>query len=130
MTLGEMIRQRREAAGLSQQELAERLFVSRQTVSRWESGSRTPDLMTAKSIARLLGMTLDELVPDGEGEKAPKQDTGISPEKRMRCGVFLGILSVWLAVWAMLANGSFLAILSLALLVPAILLFVAGCFPD
>ena len=130
MTLGEMIRQRREVAGLSQQELAERLFVSRQTVSRWESGSRTSDVMTAKSIAGLLGMTLDELVPDGEGEKVPKQETGMPPEKRMQCGGFLGILSIWLAVWAMLANGSFLSILSLALLVPAIWLFVTGCFPD
>lgn len=45
MTLGEMIRSRREAVGLSQQEMAEKLFVSRQTVSRWESDTRTPDVL-------------------------------------------------------------------------------------
>ena len=130
MTLGEMIRRLREEAGLSQQELAERLFVSRQTVSRWESGSRTPDIMTAKKIAALLGATLDELVPDGEGEEMPKAESRVPPEKRMQCGMFLGILSVWAAVWAMAANGTFLAVLSLVFLAAALVLFVFGYFPE
>ena len=130
MTLGERIRQLRESAGLSQQELAERLYVSRQTVSRWESGSRTPDIMTAKKIAVLLGVSLDELVPDGEGEEMPKAENRVPPEKRMQCGIFLGILSIWAAVWAMLANGAFLAVLSLLLLAAALVLFVFGYFPD
>ena len=130
MTLGERIRKIREAAGLSQQELAEQLFVSRQTVSRWESGSRTPDIMTAKKIAKLLGVTLDELVPDGGEDEQTKAAPGVPPEKRMQCGMFLGILSIWAAVWAMVANGTFLAILSLVLLAAALVLFVFGCFPD
>ncbi len=40
MALGENIRKLREKANLTQQQLAERLYVSRQTVSRWESGVR------------------------------------------------------------------------------------------
>jgi transcriptional regulator with XRE-family HTH domain len=45
---GEAIKKRREQLGLTQQDLAEKLFVSRQTVCRWENGSRYPDLVMAK----------------------------------------------------------------------------------
>ena len=63
MTFGEAIRARREAMGMTQQELAARLYVSRQTVSRWESGSRCPDLIMSKKLAMILGISMDELIP-------------------------------------------------------------------
>ena len=66
MALGENIRNLREEAQLTQQQLAERLYVSRQTISRWESGTRCPDLITAKKLAMELQISLDELISDEE----------------------------------------------------------------
>ena len=48
MEFGENVHRLRQAKGLTQQSLADQLFVTRQAVSRWEGGSRYPDLMTAK----------------------------------------------------------------------------------
>jgi transcriptional regulator with XRE-family HTH domain len=66
MALGENIRKLREEAQLTQQQLADRLYVSRQTISRWESGTRCPDLITAKKLAMELQISLDELISDEE----------------------------------------------------------------
>jgi len=63
---GEKLKKVREERGLTQQTLAERLYVTRQAVSRWECGARYPDLLTAKKIATILDVSLDELV---SGEK-------------------------------------------------------------
>ena len=52
----------RRAAGLSQQQLAEQLFVTRQAVSRWEQNRTQPDLATLQQLAGTLGCGLDELV--------------------------------------------------------------------
>lgn len=61
---GENLKKIREERGLTQQTLADHLFVTRQAVSRWEGGSRYPDLMTAKKIAQFLEISLDELASD------------------------------------------------------------------
>lgn len=61
---GENLKRIREERGLTQQTLADHLFVTRQAVSRWEGGSRYPDLMTAKKIAQFLDISLDEMVSD------------------------------------------------------------------
>ena len=47
---GEQLRRAREEKGMTQQTLAEQLFVSRQSVSRWECGDRYPDLITTKKL--------------------------------------------------------------------------------
>lgn len=63
---GENVRRLREAKGLTQQSLADELYVTRQAVSRWEGGSRYPDLMTAKKLASALGSTMDALLADDD----------------------------------------------------------------
>ena len=130
MTLGEMIRNRREATGLSQQEMAEKLFVSRQTVSRWESGSRTPDVFTVKKIAGILDVTIDELIPGEEDLEAVPVKNITPPEKRMQCALFLGILSIWALVWATVSGGTFMAVASMIAMGAAALQFVFGYFPE
>ena len=130
MTLGEMIRNRREATGLSQQEMAEKLFVSRQTVSRWESGSRTPDVFTVKKIAGILDVTIDELIPGEEDLQAVPVKNNTPPEKRMQCALFLGILSIWALVWATVSGGTFMAVASMIAMGAAALQFVFGYFPE
>lgn len=54
--------QLRKAAGISQDELATKLFVSRQAISKWETGESVPDLIKVSEIAQYFGVSLDELV--------------------------------------------------------------------
>ena len=65
MTLGEKIREARKQACLSQEELAVKLGVSRQAVSKWESDKGIPDIYNLKAIAKLLSVSVDYLLDDG-----------------------------------------------------------------
>ncbi len=51
----------RRKAGLSQEQLAEQLEVTRQTISKWEGGHSVPDLEKLQAMCRVFGVTLDEL---------------------------------------------------------------------
>ncbi|MGN1083857.1 MAG: helix-turn-helix domain-containing protein [Lachnospiraceae bacterium] len=64
--LGENLKNVREQKGYTQQTLADHLYVTRQAISRWEGGSRYPDLMTAKKMARFLEVSLDDLLTDDD----------------------------------------------------------------
>ena len=66
VNFGEKIRQLREEKGMTQQTLADKLYVTRQAVSRWECGARYPDLLTAKKIAQVLEASVDELLSGEE----------------------------------------------------------------
>lgn len=63
---GEKIKHLREEKGMTQQTMADKLFVTRQAVSRWETGSRYPDIYTTKKIAGILGVSIDELLSGEE----------------------------------------------------------------
>lgn len=69
---GENIRKAREEMGITQQTLADKLYVTRQAVSRWENGSRYPDLLTSKSLAKALDTSLDELLTDDDMRTYPE----------------------------------------------------------
>lgn len=62
---GERLREYRKEKSLTQQELADRLQVSNKTISRWESGGGYPDVPLLIPLARILGVTVDDLL-DGE----------------------------------------------------------------
>lgn len=64
MTLGEKLREARKNFGLSQEELATRLGVSRQAVSKWEADKGIPDILNLKAISSLLDVSLDYLLDD------------------------------------------------------------------
>ncbi|MEH7225160.1 helix-turn-helix transcriptional regulator [Bacillus sp. JJ1566] len=65
MTLAEKLKQMRKNASLSQEQLAEKLCVSRQAISKWESGRGTPDVENLQSVAKLFGVSVDSLLGDG-----------------------------------------------------------------
>ena len=65
---GERIKEYRLKKGLTQEELAKKLFVSRKTVSKWETGRGLPDSSMLPHIAEALGVTIDELF-DGKAEE-------------------------------------------------------------
>ena len=62
MTLGNNLFKARKKKGLSQEEVAEKLGVSRQTVSKWETDETVPDILQSKKLSTLYGLSLDELI--------------------------------------------------------------------
>ena len=62
MNVGEQIRRGREALGMSQTDLADAIWVSRNTVSNWETGATTPDIQSFILMSALFGITIDEMV--------------------------------------------------------------------
>ena len=65
---GERIKEYRLKKGLTQEDLAKKLFISRKTVSKWETGRGFPDSTILPQIAEALGVTIDELF-DGKEEE-------------------------------------------------------------
>lgn len=66
--VGARIRCLREAAGMSQGELASRVFVSRQTVINWEKGKTLPDIESVKLLSAAYGITIDALLDERSEE--------------------------------------------------------------
>ena len=66
MEFNEKIQHLRAQAGLTQEQLAERLFVSRVTVSKWESGRGYPNIESLKLMAKVLSISLDDLLSGDE----------------------------------------------------------------
>lgn len=62
MALGEKITELRKKYNLTQEKLAEKLEVSRQTVSSWESNNTSPDLLQASKLVQIFKISLDELI--------------------------------------------------------------------
>ncbi len=73
MTFGEKLFSLRKSQKLSQEELSEKLGVSRQAVSRWESGETMPDSPNLLQISNLFGVSADFLLRDEIEEAIPKQ---------------------------------------------------------
>lgn len=75
MSLSEKIMQLRKSAGWSQEELADRLDVSRQSVSKWESGTSLPELDKILAMSDIFGVSTDYLLKGGESVGAvPPQE--------------------------------------------------------
>ena len=66
MELNEKLQELRKQKGLTQEELAEILFVSRTTISKWESGRGYPNIESLKALARFFSVTVDELLSPDE----------------------------------------------------------------
>lgn len=68
MNLSDNILQMRRALGLSQEQLAEQLGVSRQSVSKWETGQSAPELEKLMALSRVFGVSTDALLGDPQAE--------------------------------------------------------------
>ena len=82
MKLGENIREKRKELKLSQEYIAEQLGVSRQAVSKWETGQTDPTAKNLVELAQLFGITVSELV------ESDKQTQGNQSEKPAKNAVF------------------------------------------
>lgn len=79
MTLGEKIQALRTDAGLSQEDLAEQLAVSRQAVSKWELDKTVPDVKYIVALSNLSGVTTDYLLKDDFQAAPPQAQTPAPP---------------------------------------------------
>ena len=96
MEFNEKIQELRKQMGLTQEELAEQLYVSRTAISKWESGRGYPNIESLKAIAKFFSVTVDELLSTDEvltiAEKDNKQK-----EKRFRDLIY-GLLDLCIAM--------------------------------
>ena len=65
-TLGKKLKSARKEAGLTQEQLAVKLMVSRQAITKWEADKGMPDIENLKSLSQLLGVSIDYLLDNGE----------------------------------------------------------------
>lgn len=64
-TFGQFLRQKRNERGMTQKELAEKLFLSESAISKWEKGTAVPDTDNIVQLSELFGVTTDYLIKDG-----------------------------------------------------------------
>ena len=109
MEFNEKLQELRKNKGLTQEELAEALFVSRTAISKWESGRGYPSIDSLKTIAKYFSVTIDELLSSGEVLSIAEEDNK-QKEKHLKSLVF-GLLDIsalmffFLPLFGQKANG-------------------------
>ena len=115
MTLGEKLQLLRRSRGLSQEQLAAELDVSRQAISKWECGDSTPDLDKLRAICAYFGVTADYLIWE-KAEDAPTDSASAasgaaepgSSEKRERIRAAVRRNGYWAGYIAAIIGGAML----------------------
>ena len=136
MLLSEKILTLRTARNLSQGDLAEALEVSRQSVSKWETGQSVPDLDKIIKLADLFGVSVDELVREGERPQPPqpeervvyieREKSGLRPVQVI--GVILEVLGAGMFLLGLVA-GAVLSVFGLLLVLLGLPLLLARKHP-
>lgn len=107
MEFNEKLQELRKNKGLTQEELAEALFVSRTAISKWESGRGYPNLDSLKQISRYFSVSIDELICSEEIISAAEDEKKACVNKVLAliCGT-LDILSALLLFLPVFGNGT------------------------
>lgn len=82
MDLGAKIQDLRKRKGMSQEQLADHLGVTRQSISKWELNTSVPDIEKLKTISRLFDVSLDELLDNEAIKEAPGERPSAPPESQ------------------------------------------------
>lgn len=119
MEFNEKLQELRRSKGLTQEELAGRIYVSRTAVSKWESGRGYPSIDSLRTLSKFFGVTIDELL-SGEELITIAEEDGRQKETRIRDRVFglLGISCVmffFLPLFRQTADGAVQAVSLLSL---------------
>ena len=96
MEFNEKLQELRKQKGLTQEELAEVLFVSRTAISKWESGRGYPNIESLKAIAKFFSVTVDELLSTDEVLTIAEEDSK-RKEKHFR-DLMYGLLDLCIAM--------------------------------
>lgn len=128
MIMADKIIEQRKKNGWSQEQLAEKLNVSRQSVSKWEGAQSAPDLNKVIAMAELFGVSTDYLLRDDIEESAPAEDLPVisgteEPVRRVSMEESNTFLSLTEQASSQISLGVWLCILSP---VPVIILALAG----
>lgn len=119
MEIGKKLKQARAQAGLTQEQAAEALFVSRQTVSNWETGKSLPDVLSAVRCGQLYGVSLDELL---------KGDTAMHRQLEQEARLRRLRRRLLLVGWVVVAASALLVLLE-ALVEHPVLAFLTAALP-
>ena len=111
MELGKQIYELRKKANLSQEQLAEKVGVSRQTISKWELGETAPDIKQAQVLSQVFSVSLDELTGNDTKEVIYKK---VSNTEKL-AGLIIKVIKIW-------------GIIILACLIVAVVGIVLFCF--
>lgn len=106
MELSQKLKELRKTQGLTQLELAERLFVSRQAISGWEAGTSRPSTENLQSLSRLFNIPLETLLDDTAEEQAKEEGKGqgLGKDRRYKAIVMVIVLLAILLTTAVLAH--------------------------
>ena len=96
MEFNEKLQELRKQNGLTQEALAEKLYVSRTAISKWESGRGYPNIESLKAIAKFFGVTVDELLSTDEVLTIAEEDNKLK-EKHFRDLIY-GLLDICIAL--------------------------------
>ena len=109
----------RKQRGLTQEELAEALYVSRTAVSKWESGRGYPSIDSLKAISSFFALTLDELLSSNEVLRIAECDKAEGKERTITlCYGLIDVLAIlffFVPIFAVRANGEITAVSLIAL---------------
>ena len=123
MELGKQLKSARTDASLSQEELAKRIGVSRQTISNWENCRSYPDIGSLIKLSDLYGISLDTMLKEDRG--IPEHFEDLSKKRRKACQITLevGILSNLLGM--LLAGQDFSALAAILQILGTVLTYIA-----
>ena len=100
MSLGEKIKAMRQQAALSQEQLAEKLNVSRQAVTKWETGKGIPDIANLIAISDEFDVSLDELIKDDIAVKKKIISDSSSKKWHILVIVYLVAITAYISYFA------------------------------
>lgn len=102
MTFGDQLSKARKNKDLTQEELAERLNLSRQTILRWEKNQVFPDISNLKAVAQVLDISFDYLLGEDKPEKPPVIEMNLQDilvGKKVQLVIYEELLDDYLAIY-------------------------------
>jgi len=121
MKFNENLKYLRKKENLTQEQLAEKLNVSRQAVTKWESGQAMPDIANLKDISVLFGVTIDELIGDEKTRSATTLDKKL---KELPIQLIIMTLTVLTVIEELGVNNVHIMALILILVLPLEALYI------
>lgn len=120
MNIGQKLKEKRTASGMSQEALAERIGVTRQTISSWENNRSYPDIGSILKLSDLYDVSLDELLKEDENMRKHVEKTAGMADKVLNVlfvtSVLLLPLSMLLWNWEMMFLGGAVKMISMVLM--------------
>lgn len=112
MTFGQKLKKLRGENNLTQEQLADRIFVTRTAISKWETGNGYPSIDSLKALSNLFGISIDELISDADVENKKLLDEKNARKMYYIAIAFLG-LTVLFTILACFLKISYLNVVSI-----------------